>query len=152
MESRVECTKESNAEQRARRSQQRKKKNRDESRWATRAVLRPKQHREEQNRGTKAQRCRGARAQTSKGAKAKTGCFVLKEKRETTSRNAGEKRSYIWCAMASGARGYCSQAHTRRDAHLASLTPFTGAAQARNCVNKARAQRGLRSAPQACGV
>ena len=60
----------------------------DESSAETRAALRG-----EQNRGAKAQRCRGA--------KAKTGRVSCREKKEkNTSRNGGEKRSYIGSARA----------------------------------------------------
>ena len=70
---------------------------------------------------------------------------MQREERGNASRNAGEKRSYIGSARASGARGDCSHAHTKRDAPLASLTPLTGVAHARNCVIKrARAQRRLK--------
>ena len=64
---------------------------------------------------------------------------MRKEERENASRNAGEKRSYIGSARARGVRGDCSHVHTRGDAHLASLTPLIGAAQARGCARRARA-------------
>ena len=85
-------------------------------------------------------RCKGAEAQSLKPAE-----FRAEREKGNASRNAGEKRSYIGSARASGARGDCSHAHTKRDAHLASLTPLTGAAHSRNCVKRARAQRRLRS-------
>ena len=50
------------------------------------------------------------------------------------------------------ARGDGSHAHTMRDAHLASLTPLIGAAQARGCARRARAQRCSRGATQARGA
>ena len=69
---------------------------------------------------TEAQRCRGAKAQMCRGAKAKTGRVPCeRRKKKNTSRNAGEKRSYIGSARARGARGDRSHAHTNRDAHLA---------------------------------
>ena len=92
-------------------------------------------------------RRKGAEQQRSKPAE-----FRAKRRKRETSRNAGEKRSYIGSARARGALGDCSHANTRRDAHLASLTPLTGAAQARGCANRACAQRRLRGAPQARGA
>ena len=52
---------------------------------------------------------------------------------------AGEARSFIGSAQQQqSARGDCSHAHTKRDAHLASLTPLAGAARA--LLRKARAR------------
>ena len=59
-----------------------------------------------------AQRRRAAEAQRPKPAE-----FRAERERENTSWNAGEKRSYIGSARACGARGGCSHAHIRRDAH-----------------------------------
>ena len=98
--------------------------------------------RREQNRGAEVQRRKGENRQSS----------VQKEERENTSRNAGEKRSYIGSARASGVHGDCSHAHTKRDAHLASLTQLTGATHARSCVKRVRAQRRLRGNPQTRGA
>ena len=50
------------------------------------------------------------------------------------------------------ARGDGSHAHTSIDAHLASLTPLIGAAQAHGCARRARAQRRSRGTTQARGV
>ena len=68
------------------------------------------------------------------------------------SRNAGEKRSYIESARACGARADCGHEHTRRDAHLASLKPLTGATHARSCIKRVRAQRRLRDNLQTRGA
>ena len=66
---------------------------------------------------------------------------------------AKEARSFIGSAQQQiSARGDCSHAHTRRDAHLASLTPLTGAARAQLSEARARAQHRLRGALQACGA
>ena len=149
MQIRVECRAESNAEQRARRPQQKEEQNKDESRLATRAVLRPEQHWEESR--TEAQRRRGAEAQRRRCAKAqrrKPAEFRAERRKRNTSRNAGEKRSYIGSARVRCARGDCSQTHTRRDAHLASLTPLIRAARAHLHKERARAQHRLRGAPQ----
>ena len=77
---------------------------------------------------------------------------VRKKELLTASRNAGEKRSYIVSARACGARGECSHEHTRRDAHLAPLTPLTGVTHARSCVQRVRAQYRLRGNPQTRGA
>ena len=107
---------------------------------------------EEQRRKTRVeQRRKGVEVQRRKGAKAqklKPEEFREKEKIRDTSRNAGEKRSYIGSARASGARGDCSHAHTKKDPHLASLTPVTGATHARRSIKLVRAQRRLRGNPQ----
>ena len=50
-----------------------------------------------------------------------------------------------------GARCDGSHAHINRDAHLASLTPLIGAAHARGCARRARAQRRSLGATQARG-
>ena len=66
---------------------------------------------------------------------------------------AGKARSFIGSAQQQlSARGDCSHAHTRRDAHLASLTPLTGPARAQLREARARAQHRLRGALQACGA
>ena len=62
-----------------------------------------------------AQRRRGAEAQKRKGQNRQS--FVQRKKMRETRQNAGEKRTYIGSARARGARGDCSHAHTRRDAH-----------------------------------
>ena len=131
---------ERDAEQRQRRNQ----KSRAERRAAQREV---------QSRGANAQsRQEAQRRREAEAQRPKPAEFRAKRRKRETSRNAGEKRSYIGSARARGALGDCSHANTRRDAHLVSLTRLTGAAQARGCANRACAQRRLRGAPQARGA
>ena len=66
---------------------------------------------------------------------------------------AGEARSFIGSAQQRlSARGDCCHAHAAKGAHLAPLTPLTGAAHARNCIKRAREHRRLRGALNARGV
>ena len=141
MQSRVECRAESEKTTAERRAEQRREQMSDESSAETRAALRG-----DQNRGAKAQRCRGADVQRRKGENRQS--FVQREKKRYTRRNAGEKRSYIGSARVRCARGDCSHAHTRRDAHLASLTQIIRAARAHLHKERVRAQHRLRGAPQ----
>ena len=98
------------------------------------------------------QKRKGANVQRRKSAKAKIGRVLWQEKEEKEhERSAGGKRYYIGSARVRGARGDGSHVHTKRDAHLASLTPLIGAAQARGCARRARAQQRSRGATQARG-
>ena len=84
-------------------------------------------------------------------AKAKNRQCNKREMREPHF--AGEARSFIGSAQQQlSARGDCSHAHTRRDAHIASLTPLTGAARAQLREARVRAQHRLRGALEACGA
>ena len=65
---------------------------------------------------------------------------------------AGEARSFIGSAQQQSALGDCRHAHTAKGAHLAPLTPLTGAAHARGCIRRAREQRRLCGALQARGA
>ena len=91
------------------------------------AETKPEEQSSEKSRGANAQS--SDKAQRRRGTKPKTGRAPCVEKKEKT----------IGSARALGARGDCSHAHTRRDAHLASLTPLIGAAQALGCARRARA-------------
>ena len=69
----------------------------------------------------------------------KTGRVACNE-RVMREPEAGEARSFIGSAQQQlSARGDCSHAHPRRDVHLASLTPLTGAAGAQLREARARA-------------
>ena len=65
---------------------------------------------------------------------------------------AGEARSFIGSAQQQSGRGDCRHAYMAKGAHLAPLTPLTGAAHARNCIRRAREQRRLHGALQARDV
>ena len=66
---------------------------------------------------------------------------------------AGEAHPFIVSAQKQpSAGGDCRQAHAAKGAHLAPLTPLTGAAHARGCIRRAREQRRLRCALQARGA
>ena len=83
----------------------------------------------------------------------KTGRVPCNEREMREPEFAGKARSFIGSAQQQlSARGDCSHAHTRRDAHLASLTPLTGAARAQLRKERARAQHRLLGALQACGT
>ena len=63
---------------------------------------------------------------------------------------AGETRSFIGSAQQQlSTLGNCRHAHAAKGAHLAPLTPLTGAAHARGCIRRTCEQRGLRGALQA---
>ena len=92
MQSRGECRAESEKTAAERRAEQRREQMNDESSVETRAALRG-----EQNRGAEVQRRKGADVQRRKGENRQ---FRAERRKRNTSRNAGEKRSYIGRARA----------------------------------------------------
>ena len=94
---------------------------------------------QKEQRREKSRESRAAEAQRPKPAE-----FRAERERENTSRNAGEKRSYIGSARA------CGVTVAKRTS--GDLTPLIGSAQARGCARRARAQRRSLSTTQARGV
>ena len=92
------------------------------------------------------------RAEAETILRLKTGRVPCNEREMRELELAGIARSFIGSAQQQlSARGDCSHAHTRKDAHLSSLTPLTGEARAQLRKERARAQHPLRCALQACG-
>ena len=117
-----------------------------------------KRRREQSKRGRSSSwgraKTRGRRRDRREETKqSKTGRVPCNEREMREPEFAGKARSFIGSPQQQlSARGDCSHVHTRRDAHLASLTPLTGAARAQLREARARAQHRLRGALQACGA
>ena len=122
---------ETRAEQRGVQSGEKSREREDHSREKSIAASAQTRRGETRRKGAEQQRRRGQNLHS----------FVARMRKRDTSRNAGGKRSYIGSARARGARGDRSHTHTNRHAQSSvRLTPLVGAAQARGCIRRARAQ------------
>ena len=82
---------------------------------------------------------RGTEPQRRKGAEAKTGRVSTKDRngKHYPEGCLGALLLYIGSGWLRGARGDGSHVHTKRDAHLAPLTPLVGAAHASSYTSRA---------------